>query len=204
MEPCYPRLLSRAYDDNKVKTMNDYRMIALIFLASLVSCAGSFGQRKDAEASDKFAIFVVSNADSSAVSKALVRRMNDSKPFVVVSKDDLSKAIVIVDCMHRVKTEQPFICMYVVHYNGVAFKTLVGAGEYISGTADDMANNLVGAIASDIAERWDDTNKRNLKESLEACLYLTDSKCNVPTPLQAELDEKQLTLGQYMFKKHQP
>src|ERR1700688_133314 len=96
MEPCYPRLLSRAYDDNKVKTMNDYRMIALIFLASLVSCAGSFGQRKDAEASDKFAIFVVSNADSSAVSKALVRRMNDSKPFVVVSKDDLSKAIVIV------------------------------------------------------------------------------------------------------------
>jgi hypothetical protein len=183
--------------------MNDYRMIALTLLASLVSCPGSFGQKKDAPG-DKFAVFIVSNADSSAVTKALVQKLNESKPFVVVSKDDLSKAIVIVDCMHRVKTEQPFICMYVTHYNGVAFKTMVGAGEYISGTADDMASNLVAAIASDIVERWDDTNKRNLKESLEACLYLTDSKCNVPTPLQAELGEKQLTLGQYMFKKHQP
>jgi hypothetical protein len=183
--------------------MNDYRIIALIFLASLVSCPGSFGQKKDAPG-DKFAVFIVSNADSSVVTKALVRRMNDSKPFVVVSKDDLSKAVVLIECLHRVKAEQPFICMYVTHYNGAAFKTMVGAGEYISGTADDMANNLVGAIASDIAERWDDTNKRNLKESLEACLYLTDSKCNVPTPLQTELGEKQLTLGQYMFKKHQP
>jgi hypothetical protein len=179
--------------------MPSLRIIVLIFLASLVSCASGFAQKKDAQPSDKFAIFVVSNADASAVTKALVRRLNDSKPFVSVSKDDLSKAIVLVDCMHRVKAEQPFICIYVVHYNGVAFKTMVGAGEYISGTAADMASNLLGAIASDIVERWDETNKRNLKESLEACLFLTDSKCNVPTPLQAELGEKQLTLGHYMF-----
>jgi hypothetical protein len=174
------------------------RQAVLAVFSSFILSAAVSAQSK----TEKFAIFVTSGQDSSAVTKALIQKLNDSKPFVVVGKDDGSKAVVIVDCMHRDKAEMPFICMYVSHYNGAAFKTLLGAGEYISKDADDMANNLLSAIASDIVERWDTTDKQNLKESLEACLFLTDSKCNVPTPLQAELGEKQLTLGQYLFKKN--
>jgi hypothetical protein len=32
---------------------------------------------------------------------------------------------------------------------------------------------------------------------------MTDSKCNVPDPLQKEFGAKQLTLGQYLLKKNQ-
>ncbi|MGA2814626.1 MAG: hypothetical protein ABSG16_24815 [Candidatus Acidiferrum sp.] len=123
----------------------------------------AFAQTKnDKQPSEKFAIFITGGSDSTAVTKALTQKLDDSKPFRTVSKDDASKAVVIIDCMHRDKPEQPFICMYVSHYNGAAFKTLLGAGEYISGNADDMANNLLAAIGSDIVERWDQTNKRNL------------------------------------------
>jgi hypothetical protein len=185
--------------------MPSVRGVIVLLLASLVVSNTTFAQTKnEKQPSDKFAIFIVSGSDSSSVATVLVQKLNDSKPFTTVSKDDASKATVIVDCMHREKAEQPFICMYVSHYNGAAFKTLLGAGEYISQTADDMANNLLAAIASDIVERWDETDKRNMTESLEACLFLTDSKCNVPTPLQAKLGEKQLTLGQYLFKKNHP
>jgi hypothetical protein len=179
------------------------RNIFGLLLAGLLISNATFGQtRSEKQQSEKFAIFIVTGSDSSAVTTALSQKLNDSKPFTTVSKDDVSKATLIVDCMHREKAEQPFICMYVSHYNGAAFKTLLGAGEYISQNADDMADHLLAAVASDIVERWDETDKRNLTESLEACLFLTDSKCNVPTPLQAQLGEKQLTLGQYLFKKN--
>jgi hypothetical protein len=67
---------------------------------------------------------------------------------------------------------------------------------------------LVGFVGADpeqrIVERWDETDKRNLIETLEACLFLTESKCNVPTQLRAEFGEKQMTLGQYLvFKNRQ-
>jgi hypothetical protein len=183
--------------------MYSVRGIIAFLLAALVLSNATFAQTKnEKQASEKFAIFIITGTDSSAVTKALIQKLNDSKPFTTVSKDDASKATVIVDCMHRDKAEQPFICMYVSHYNGAAFKTLLGAGEYISQTADDMADNLLAAIAADIVERWEETDRRNMTESLEACLFLTDSKCNVPTPLQAQLGEKQLTLGQYLFKKN--
>jgi hypothetical protein len=182
--------------------MPSLRRTIPILLTTLLLAGPVLAQSKSDKSSEKFAIFVVSGHDSSAVTKVLVQKMNDSKPFVVAAKDDASKAVVIVDCMHRDKSDTPFICMYVSHYNGAAFKTLLGAGEYMSKDAEDMANNLLSAIASDIVERWDETDKRNLRESLEACLFLTDSKCNVPTPLQAEFGEKQLTLGQYLILKN--
>ena len=69
-------------------------------------------------------------------------------------------------------------------------------------------STLVGFVGADpeqrIVERWDETDKRNLIETLEACLFLTESKCNVPTQLRAEFGEKQMTLGQYLvFKNRQ-
>jgi len=52
-------------------------------------------------------------------------------------------------------------------------------------------------------ERFDETSTQNLSEGLEVCQLTTDSKCNVPDPLQREFNAKQLTLGPYRLKKHQ-
>jgi hypothetical protein len=183
--------------------MSSLRTIFTLLLAVLVLPNPTFVQTKnEKQPSEKFAIFIVSGSDDAAVTNALEQRLNDSKPFKTVLAEDASKATVVVDCMHRDKAEQPFICMYVSFYNGAAFKTLLGAGEYIGQTAEKVADNLLAAIASDIVERWGEADKLNMTESLEACLFLTDSKCNVPTSLQTQLGEKQLTLGQYLFKKN--
>jgi hypothetical protein len=107
---------------------------------------------------------------------------------------------VLVSCMDRKQTD-PFACLYVSHYNGPTFKTFMGAGLFVSKTADEVASNFLGAIAQDIVERYEDSDKSNLREGLEACLFLTESKCNVPDPLQKELNAQQLTLGQYLLKK---
>jgi hypothetical protein len=63
--------------------------------------------------------------------------------------------------------------------------------------------NFLGSITQDILERYEKTNIDNLREGLEVCLILTDTKCNIPGPLQKEFDEKQLTLGQYILKKRE-
>jgi hypothetical protein len=67
-----------------------------------------------------------------------------------------------------------------------------------------------GGVCSDDTAGYSDVKSGPAKQharfyrALRVCgSLLTDSKCNVPTPLQAELGEKQLTLGQYMFKKNQ-
>lgn len=69
--------------------------------------------------------------------------------------------------------------------------------------ASEVADNFLASIAQDIVERFDDMSTQNLREALEACLLLTDTKCNVRDPLQKEFNAKQLTLGQYLLKKHQ-
>jgi hypothetical protein len=56
------------------------------------------------------------------------------------------------------------------------------------------------SIAQDIVERFDNTNKENLRDALKSCLFLMDTKCNVPQPPQQEFGEKQLTMGQFMMK----
>jgi hypothetical protein len=171
--------------------------ITLALAASLVFAASAGSQGK----SDKFAIYVTGLDDAAPVAQSLIQKMNDSKPFVTVTKEDPSKVVVLISCMSR-KQNEPFVCMYVSHYNGATFKTFLGGGVAVSMHADDVADNFLAAIASDIVERFNQTDKDNLKQALEACLLLTDSKCNVPDPLQKELDAKQLTLGQYLLKKN--
>jgi hypothetical protein len=176
-----------------------------VVLVALLFAYGAAGQQKpdNSQKSEKFAIYLVSGDDSASVAKSLTQKLRDSKPFVPVTKEDVSKAVVIVECMPRDTDTLPLACMYMAHLNGASSKTLLGGGLYISKTADIMADNLLAAIAADIVERWDETNKRNLREALESCLFLTDSKCNVPGPLQEEMGGKQLTLGQYIIKKQQ-
>ena len=129
------------------------------------------------------------------VAQSLIQKLKDSKPFVPVAQEDPSKVVVLISCMDRKQTE-PFVCMYVSHYNGATFKTFLGGGLFFSASADAVANNFLGSIAQDIVERFDNTGKDNLKKALESSLLMTDSKCNVPDPLQKELGAKQLTLGQ--------
>jgi hypothetical protein len=95
---------------------------ALLLLTIFALSSAALAQTRSDKPSEKFALNIISGTDSSVVTKALVNKLNASKPFVVVSKDDVSKANVIVDCMHRDKPEMPFICMFVSHSNGAAFK----------------------------------------------------------------------------------
>lgn len=52
----------------------------------------------------------------------------------------------------------------------------------------------------DITERWKKMNRTNLIESLEACLFLTQSSCKVPDVLESELKTKVINLSQYFQK----
>ena len=149
----------------------------------------------------KLAVFVTGIDDATPVAQSLAKKLNESKPFEAATKKDPSQVVVLISCMVR-KQEEPFVCMYVSHYNGATFKTFLGGGLFFSASADAVADNFLASIAQDIVERLDSANRDNLKEALEGCLLLTDSKCNVPDLLQKELGAKQLTLGQYLLKQH--
>jgi hypothetical protein len=154
------------------------------------------------EQSNKFAIFVTGLDDAAPIAQSLIKKLTASKPFEVVGKNDTAEVVVLVTCYAH-KQPDPFLCMYIAHFNGPAFKTFLGGGMYASTSTDTVADNFLASIAQDIVERFDSTSKDNLREALQACLLMTDSKCNVPDPLQKEFDAKQLTLGQYLLKKRQ-
>lgn len=149
---------------------------------------------------DDFLIYVVGLDTAEPIAKALKKKLSVSRPFAVATKDDVSKAVVLISCMDHDKEGLPYACMYVLSLNGAAFKTFMGGGLYLAMTPDDMANNFLKSIAQDIVERFERTNRENLRDALKSCLFLTDTKCNVPKPLQEEFGEKQLTLGQFMMK----
>jgi hypothetical protein len=154
------------------------------------------------EKSDKFRIFVTGLNEAAPVAQSLIQKMRDSKPFAPVTQQDPSKVVVLISCMSR-KQSEPFVCMYVSEYNGATFKTFLGGGLNFSLHAEDVADSFLASIAEDIVERFDNTAKDNLRQSLESCLFMTDSKCNVPDSLQKEFAAKQLTLGQYLLKKNE-
>ena len=167
-----------------------------VVFAVLVLAVSAWSQEKY----EKFAIFVTGLESAAPVAQSLIKQINASKPFEAAGQKDPSKIVVLVSCMPRKQTD-PYACMYVAQLNGAAFKTFMGAGLYFSSTAEDVATNFLGSIAQDFLERYESTDKDNLRQALEACLVLTDGKCNVPDPLQKEFDAKQLTLGQYLLKK---
>jgi hypothetical protein len=182
-----------------VREVNDEMRnpVALVLFAFLALAVPASPQGE----SEKFAVFVTGLDDAAPVAQSLIKKLNESKPFEAVTKEDPSKVVVLISCMSRKQTD-PFVCMYVSHYNGATFKTFLGGGLFGSASADAVASNFLGSFAQDIVERFDSTNTDNLREALKSCLLLTDSKCNVPDPLQKEFGAKQLTLGQYLLKKH--
>jgi len=170
----------------------------LVLFAFLVLAVSASPQDK----SDKFAVYVTGLNDAAPVAQSLIKKLNASKPFEAVGKDETAKVVVLVTCYSRKQTD-PFLCMYVTHFNGPAFKTFLGGGMFAATSADAVSDNFLASIAQDIVERFDSTSKDNLREALQACLLMTDSKCNVPDPLQKEFGATQLTLGQYLLKKKQ-
>lgn len=143
------------------------------------------------EKSDKVSVFVTGLGDAAPGAQSLIKKLNESKPFEAVTKNDTSKVVVLISGMSRQRTD-PFACMYVSHYNGATFKTFLGGGLFFSTNADAVANNFLASIAQDILERFETSNTDNLRQALESCLLMTDSKCNVLDPLQKEFGTKQL------------
>jgi hypothetical protein len=166
----------------------------------LISFAFLFVAPAIPQQNEDFLVYVVGMGPAEPVVNALKKKFSTSKPFSLATKDDVSKVIVLVSCMDHEKENLPYACMYVLSLNGAAFKTFMGGGMYLAMTPDVMADNFLKLIAQDIVERLDNTNKENLRDSLKSCLFLTDTKCNVPKPLQEEFGEKQMTLGQFMMR----
>jgi hypothetical protein len=129
---------------------------ALASFAFLALAVSALPQDK----SDKFAVFV-SGLDSAApVAQSLIKQLNASKPFEAVRQKEPSKVVVLVSCMTRKQTD-PFACLYVSHLNGATFKTFLGAGLFVATTAEAVATNFLGAIAQDIVERYEDTDRES-------------------------------------------
>ena len=121
--------------------------------------------------SDNFVVFVTGLNDAAPVAQFLIKKLNESKPFEVASKDDTAKVAVLISCIPR-KQADPFVCMYVSQYNGATFKTFLGGGMWAATSVDAVADNFLGSIAQDIVERFDSTSKDNLREALQACLLM--------------------------------
>jgi hypothetical protein len=164
-------------------------------LVVLIAAMSAWGQVKVSTITDE-------TTESSKVVMIALRAKLASHPkaFTLVENNDSDTGLLITaDCMPR-KAKEDFTCFYTSHYAGLAAKTFMGGGIYASSTAEDVADNLLGSIAQDVAERWNSTSRRNNIESLEACLFLTQSTCKVPGQLESELKTKIINLSQYLQK----
>ena len=141
----------------------------------------------------------VSEPASAEVMKLFRERlMSHANLFKLVDTADQSTGLLFAeDCMPRT-TNDPCSCFYTTHYAGDTSKTFMGGGIYVGKTAGDIADNFVSAVAQEIVERWASTIRNNAVETLESCLFLTQSSCAVPEPLAAELKVKVLNLSQYL------
>jgi hypothetical protein len=154
-----------------------------------------------AQPSSNIKVFIISNEkvpSSGEVVQVIRQKMRMAKVFQFVEKE-APNLILTVDCVPRTLSE-PYDCMYVSLYAGPSFKTLLGEGLYTAKSADTVAIALVSFIIQDINGRWSHTLRTNQIETLEACLYLTQSSCAVPDGLISELKTKSLNLSQYLRK----
>jgi hypothetical protein len=121
--------------------------------------------------------------------------------FKVVNSDDASASLIFqADCMPRQGQADPYVCYYTLHYAGTNSKAFMGGGITATKTAAEMADGLLASVAQDIAENMNNAARNTAIESLEACLFLTQSSCAVPETLVPELNVKTLNLSQYLQK----
>jgi hypothetical protein len=171
--------------------MNKSAHVAFVVL--LFAALPSWGQIRVSTITDE------STESSKAVMTDLRSKLAiHPKQFTLVNSSDSDNGLVITtDCMPR-KPNGVFVCFYTSHYAGLAGKTFMGGGIYIAATSDEVADNFLVSIAQDIVERWNGVVRNNAIESLEACLFLTQSTCNVPGQLETELKTKTINLSQYL------
>jgi hypothetical protein len=122
------------------------------------------------------------------------------KQFTLVSstKDSDPGVVITVDCLPQKEKTGAFACYYTSHYVGLTSKIFMGGGIYLAATSDEVADSFLASIAQDVAERWKGMVRANEIESLEACLFLTQSSCKVPESLEPELKTKIINLSQYL------
>jgi hypothetical protein len=151
-----------------------------------------------AQVASKIKVYIVSNRtvpSSREVNEIIRQKMITVNSFRFVEKES-PDLILNIDCIPRTLSE-PYNCMYVALYAGPSFKTLLSAGVHADKSADAVAVALVSSIVQDINDRWSHTFRTNQIETLEACLFLTQSSCAVPEGLVSELKTKTLNLSQY-------
>jgi hypothetical protein len=156
----------------------------------------------NAQTTPKIKVLLVSDESVAAtrqVNQLFKEKMTATYLFEIVPSDS-AQLTLIVDCNARATEVEAYNCMYVGHYAGTTSKTLLGAGLWTSKTAGDAASSLLAAVAADISERWNSTMRSNQVESLEACLFLTESSCAVPETLVPDLKAKSINLSQYLRK----
>jgi hypothetical protein len=163
--------------------------------AVLLCAASAFGQIKVSTITDE-----TTEASKAVMTDLRSRFASHPKQFTLVNNSDSDSGLVIMaDCMPR-KPKESFTCFYTSHYAGMAGKTFMGGGIYIGATSDEIADNFLASIAQDVVERWNSTVRNNNIESLEACLFLTQSSCKVPDQLEPELKTKIINLSQFLQK----
>lgn len=153
-------------------------------------------------ASAQIKIFTVTDETTPAsaeVMKSLRQELSaHPKQFQLVGQAN-PDLIVQADCIPR-QTTEPYVCFYTANYAGTVSKTMLGGGIYAAKTSANVALNFLSSIAQDIAERWNSTIRSNAIDTLESCLFLTQSSCAVPATLVPELKVKTLNLSQYLQK----
>ena len=109
----------------------------------------------------------------------------------------------ICDFCSQEPVTQSYPANYVSHYNDGDVKKFLGGSDCSRPRQQTRCGTIFfDSIAQSIVERYKDTNMQNLKEGLESCLLMTESKCNVPDPLQKEFGATEMTLGQFLLKKN--
>jgi hypothetical protein len=157
--------------------------------------AASLGTVAQAQSTLKIKVYIVNNEtvpSTREVGETLRQKMNMIKTFRFADKEP-PDLILNVDCIPRA-TSEPYNCMYVALYAGPSSKTFLGAGVRTDKSADTIAVALLSSIAEDIGGRWNQTIRTHQVKLLEACLFLTQSSCNVPEGLISELKTKSLNL----------
>ena len=168
----------------------------LPIMVMLLSATAGWSQIKISTVTDE------TTPPSKAVMTALRSKLSSHpKQFTLVSNKDGDPGLVITaDCMPQKEKADLFACFYTSHYAGGSSKTFMGGGIYVAATADEVAENFLVAIAQDVVERWNQMVRDNAIESLESCLFLTQSSCKVPGTLTAELKANVINLSQYLQK----
>jgi hypothetical protein len=145
--------------------------------------------------------------ETDLTSKAMMTQLRSKlashpKQFTLVSTEDAEMRLLVqAYCFPQEQKTDGVACFYTSFFAGGTSKTLMGGGIYESATVDDMANNLIASTARDIVERWDEMIRTNAIETLQACLFLTESSCKVPGVLESELKMKIINLSQYLQKR---